>query len=151
MSRITIAVTAAAAGLLLAACSSSPATSSDNNAAPPPSTAPATSPPASTSPPAVVSSQLNGKWSGQYTGSFTGTFTLHWHQSGSRLTGTIKLSDPSQDLPITGSVHGSHISFGAVGTVGITYSGSVSGSSMSGHYQVHDGRGDGGPWQASKA
>ncbi len=89
---------------------------------------------------------LSGTWSGQYSGGYNGTFTLHWTQSGSKLIGTIKLSQPSGTFSINGTVHGSAISFGAVGA-GATYTGSVSGKSMSGHYQAQP---RGGSWSAKK-
>src|SRR5215468_9746117 len=46
---------------------------------------------------AVGSSKLNlaGTWSGKYSGAFSGTFKLHWTQTGSRLKGTIVLSNPT--------------------------------------------------------
>jgi hypothetical protein len=97
-------------------------------------------------PPAHKTSTLSGTWSGHYSGGYNGTFTLHWTQSGSKLTGTIKLSSPSGTFPITGSVHGGAIQFGAVGA-GATYTGSVSGTSMSGSYQA---RPKGGSWSAKK-
>ena len=95
---------------------------------------------------AVNSSQakLAGIWSGTYSGAYSGTFTLRWKQSGSRLTGSIKLSRPSGTYPITGSVRGSAIKFGAVGA-GATYTGSVSGRSMSGRYKSGP---RGGSWSA---
>jgi len=89
---------------------------------------------------------LAGTWSGQYSGAFSGTFTLHWKQSGSSLHGSIALSNPSGTYPISGSVHGSAIKFGAVGA-GATYTGSVSGKSMSGRYKTPQG---GGAWSAHK-
>jgi hypothetical protein len=89
---------------------------------------------------------LSGTWSGHYSGGYNGTFILHWTQSGSKLTGTIKLSQPSGTFSITGSVHASTISFGAVGA-GATYTGSVSGKSMSGKYQALP---KGGSWSATK-
>ncbi|MGA8218934.1 MAG: hypothetical protein WB771_10230, partial [Solirubrobacterales bacterium] len=70
-----------------------------------------------------------------------------WQQSGSTLSGTIKLSNSGGTEQINGTVNGSAIKFGTVGGPGITYSGSVSGSSMSGSYQTPGG---GGPWSASK-
>ena len=76
---------------------------------------------------------LAGTWSGQYNGAFSGTFTLHWTKSGSHLSGSITLSNPSGKYGINGSVHGSAIQFGAVGA-GATYTGKVSGKSMSGNY-----------------
>ena len=92
-------------------------------------------------------SSLTGTWSGRYGGAYHGTFTLHWTQSGSRLTGTIKLSSVGR-TNITGSVRGSTIRFGTVGNASaITYSGSVSGKSMSGTYKTG---GVGGSWSAHK-
>ena len=91
-------------------------------------------------------SSLAGKWSWSYSGAFSGTFTLKWKQSGSKLTGSIKLSSPRGTYSCTGRVHGGHITFGAVGA-GATYKGSVSGSSMSGTYNTPKG---GGSWSANK-
>lgn len=91
-------------------------------------------------------SGLPGTWSGRYGGAFSGTFTLHWTKSGSKLHGSITLSKPHGTYTISGSVHGTAITFGAVGA-GATYTGSVSGSSMSGHYMTPQG---GGPWSAHK-
>jgi hypothetical protein len=93
--------------------------------------------------------KLAGTWSGQYDGAFSGTFTLHWKQTGSRLLGTITLSNPSGKYGISGGVHGTAIKFGVVGA-GATYTGSVSGSgkSMSGSYKSPQG---GGSWSAQKA
>jgi hypothetical protein len=89
---------------------------------------------------------LSGTWSGKYSGAYHGTFTLHWTQSGSRLSGTIKLSNPSSTPRVTGTVRGGTIRFGTV-SGGITYSGSVSGKSMSGSYKTPGG---GGSWSAHK-
>jgi hypothetical protein len=97
---------------------------------------------------------LSGKWSGNYSGAFNGTFMLTWKQSGKNLSGTIKISGFS-DAPtsIHGTVKGASISFGTVGSESITYSGSVSGDSMSGTWQLRAGGrslGDG-SWHASKS
>lgn len=94
----------------------------------------------------VTSSSLAGTWTGQYGGAFSGTFTIQWTQSGSKLDGTIALSNPKGTYSINGTVNGSALSFGAVG-VGATYTGSVSGKSMSGTYSSPRG---GGSWSASK-
>jgi hypothetical protein len=95
----------------------------------------------------LAGSSLTGTWSGSYRGAYRGTFTLHWTQSKSRLTGTIKLSSVGR-TNITGSVRGSTIRFGTVGNAAaITYSGSVSGTSMSGTYKTG---GVGGTWSAHK-
>jgi hypothetical protein len=97
---------------------------------------------------AVGSSNLHlaGRWSGTYGGAFSGTFRLQWKQSGSKLTGSIALSNPKGTYGITGSVHGRAIKFGAVGA-GATYTGSVSGTKMSGSYKSPQG---GGTWSAHK-
>ena len=96
----------------------------------------------------LAGGSLTGTWSGTYSGAYHGTFTLHWTQSGSRLTGTIKLSSNVGRTNITGSVRGSTIRFGTVGNANaITYSGSVSGKSMSGTYKTG---GVGGSWSAHK-
>jgi hypothetical protein len=93
-------------------------------------------------------SSLTGTWSGTYRGAYHGTFTLHWTQSKSRLTGTIKLSSNVGRTNITGTVQGRTIRFGTVGhTNAITYSGSISGTSMSGTYKAG---GAGGSWSAHK-
>jgi hypothetical protein len=150
MSRIRIALVIAAAGISLAACSTA------NKPAPPPShpaavatttTSSPPSPAATTSSPASAA-DLAGAWSGQYGGSYQGTFTLHWTQSGSKLSGTITLSNPAGQTSINGNVNGSAITFGTVGSEAITYSGSVSGSSMSGSWKA---AAMSGTWSASKS
>jgi hypothetical protein len=154
MSRTKYVIIAVPAALLLAACSGSPATTT------PPSTSPAVAPAATTSAasaPATTSSAatasaLSGTWNGQYGGSYSGTFTLNWQQNSSNLSGTIDLSNPSGTLSIHGTVAGGSINFGTVGSMAITYSGSVSGNSMSGNYQVKTANGSqNGTWSASKA
>lgn len=97
---------------------------------------------------------LSGKWSGSYSGAFTGTFTLKWQQSGPDLSGTIMIS-AFKDAPtsIHGTVQGTSIRFGTVGSESITYSGSVSGQSMSGTWKLQAGGRSmgGGSWKASKS
>ena len=112
-------------------------------------------PPTSTAPAATSAAAetggLSGTWSGQYDGTFQGTFVLDWQQSGSNLSGTIKLSSGSGTLDINGTVNGDTISFGTVGSQAITYSGSVSGDSMSGTYKVQgQASSAGGSWSATK-
>jgi hypothetical protein len=111
---------------------------------------PTTSATPTTTATAAPTGGLSGTWSGQYSGAYQGTFTLTWQQSGSNLSGTIKLSAPARTLGITGNVTGSAIRFGAVG--GVTYSGSVSGNSMSGSYQTPTAPGSigSGSWSATK-
>lgn len=99
---------------------------------------------------AASASGLSGTWSGRYSGAYNGTFTLTWQQSGTSLSGSIKLSSPASTLGITGNVKGSLIRFGAVG--GVTYSGTVSGNSMSGRYRTpNQGSRGSGSWSATKA
>ena len=76
--------------------------------------------------------------------------TLTWQQTGSTLSGTIKLSAPSVSLGINGTVQGGAINFGTVGGLAVTYTGSVTGNgtAMSGNYTTANG---GGSWTASKA
>ena len=97
---------------------------------------------------------LSGKWSGTYSGSFTGTFKLTWQQSGHNLGGTITISG-FNNVPtsIDGTVQGTAIRFGTVGSEAITYAGSVSGKSMSGTWKIQAaGRSmGGGSWNASKS
>lgn len=149
-------VTTAALAMTLAACSSPSSTAqgpasepaSANQAAAPAASAPQSAAPAS-------ATGLSGKWSGRYSGAYQGTFVLRWHQSGSRLSGRITLSAPSRGtLPIHGKVTGGAIRFGTVGSEAITYSGSVSGSSMSGTWKIQAPDGSaagGGPWSASRS
>jgi hypothetical protein len=97
---------------------------------------------------AAVAGGLSGTWSGQYAGAGQGTFTITWQQSGSDLTGTIKISDVGVPISISGTLSGNTIRFGTVGSSAITYSGSVSGNTMSGTYQTPTGDGT---WNATKA
>lgn len=91
---------------------------------------------------------LGGTWSGKYSGAYTGNFTLHWTQSGSKLRGSITLSNPHGAYSITGSVSGHKIKFGTVGA-GAKYTGALSsnGTSMSGRWTSPAG---GGTWSAQK-
>jgi|HubBroStandDraft_4_1064222.scaffolds.fasta_scaffold176593_2 hypothetical protein len=155
MSRLKYVILAGPAAALIAACSTSPAAPT-----PPPSTAPAATPAAATSAPSApaattpaAAAGLSGTWHGTYGGAFTGTFTLRWQQASSKLSGTIQLSNPAGgSLPVHGTVQGGAIHFGTVGSTAITYSGTVSGSSMSGDYQVHLASGTtSGTWSASRA
>jgi hypothetical protein len=108
-----------------------------------------TVPPASTSggSSSQASDDLSGKWTGRYGGTFSGTFKLNWQQTGSKLHGTITLST-SGTVPVNGTVNGDSIKFGTVGSAAVTYTGTVSGNSMSGNYNTPSG---GGNWSAHKA
>jgi len=96
---------------------------------------------------ATAQVKLGGKWKGQYGGAVSGHFTLHWKQTGTRLHGTISLSNPRGKYGVGGSVHGKKIKFGAVG-VGAKYKGSVHGTKMSGTWTSGEG---GGSWSAHRA
>lgn len=64
----------------------------------------------------------------------------------------IHLSYPDTAEHISGTFTGGNIRFGTVGSgAAITYSGTVSGNSMSGTYQVNDSGGDQGQWNANKS
>lgn len=155
MSLTRLALIAAAAALLATGCSSTP-----KSTAPPASTAPAAAAPATSAAPApsaqapataAAAAGLSGNWSGRYSGAYQGTFRLHWKQTGTRLSGTIKISAPANTLGLHGTVVNGAIRFGTVGSAAITYSGTVSGRSMSGTYQVAGGGSStGGPWSASE-
>jgi hypothetical protein len=93
---------------------------------------------------------LSGSWRGTYSGAYTGTFVLRWTQSTSKLTGTINLSTGSGAVTINGAVAGGRIHFGTVGSQAITYTGSVSDSSMSGQYKIAGGAGGSGAWSATR-
>ena len=125
--RIVPAVAALSLGALMALCcgSTSIAATSRSHAARP---------------------SLAGTWSGKYSGAYSGTFTLKWRRTGTQLSGSIKLSNPSGTYPINGNVTGSKITFGAVGA-GATYTGSWAGTSMSGRYRSAN---RGGSWSAHK-
>jgi hypothetical protein len=139
---VALAMAMSLVGLIASGCGSSTKSTSTKAAASPPA-ATSTTTTATTS-----SSGLSGKWSGQYSGAYSGTFKLNWQQSGSTLKGTISLSAPPGTLGINGTVSGSSIKFGTVGGPGITYTGSVSGNSMSGSYTTPNG---GGSWSATKS
>jgi hypothetical protein len=144
--RRVLGVTATAAlAMTLAACSSSGGSTAQVTA---------TRSAKATSAAAPADSGLSGKWRGQYSGAYQGHFILRWHQSGSRLGGTITLSTPARGtVGIHGTVQGSTIRFGTVGSEAITYSGSASGNSMSGTWQIKgpSGAAGGGPWSASRS
>jgi hypothetical protein len=132
------------------ACSGGSGATATSTTTPAPATTTASSaPPTASSPAAADAAALSGSWSGRYSGSYTGTFALTWTGSGSTLKGTIKLSDPSETLSLTGIVKGNTITFGTVGSTAITYAGTVSGNSMSGTYELAGT--PGGPWSASRA
>lgn len=143
-SLLSIAVLASLA-MMAAACSSSNTPTTTTTAVIPttPAVIPTTPAPASS----TSGTDLSGTWSGHYSGAFSGTFTLTWQQSSSKLSGTIDLSSDGSPQ-INGTVTGDTIKFGTVGSTAITYSGTVSGDSMTGTYTV--GGSTGGSWSANK-
>lgn len=145
---LLLAAFVSALAVTAVACSSNnQTTATQSSATTPAATTPtATAQASSTS---AVAGDLSGTWSGKYSGDYHGTFTLTWQQSGSKLSGTIELPSLGGSLPVNGTLEGDTISFGTVGSQEITYSGSVSGSSMSGTWQLGGGAG-GGSWSASK-
>lgn len=147
MTGTKLTLTIGAAAFLLAACSS-PGPSANTSTSTPSTHSAAAQPVAAASSAPAAAGPLSGAWHGQYGGSYQGTFLLHWHQSGSKLGGRIHISNPASSLAIHGSVAGGSIQFGTVGSYAITYSGTVSGNSMSGTYKV--GGAQGGHWNASK-
>jgi hypothetical protein len=155
---------ATALAITLAACSSSASTTATQTTGTAPSAGTSTAsaaaastptagtPAASSSAPAAVNG-LSGNWTGQYSGASQGHFTLQWTQSGSALSGTIRLETDGVTMPIQGTVVGSSIRFGTVGSSGITYTGMVSGNSMSGSYKLVAANGTtfSGPWSAARS
>lgn len=140
---LNIVLAAASMTVALAACSST-------STATQPTSKPKVA--AGTKTAAPAPSALSGPWSGTYSGAYSGTFKLHWTQSGSQLHGRISVSSLGGGwVPINGTVNGTAIRFGTVGSTAITYTGTVSGNSMSGTYKVENPNGSsGGPWSASK-
>jgi hypothetical protein len=143
--RAVVLVGGLAVVLAAAGCGSGGGSSSTTQTSTPvsqPASSTPASTPASTPPPSssTSGSGLSGKWKGTYGGAYSGTFTLNWQQSGSKLSGTIDLSTGGTNS-VNGTVDGSSIKFGTVGGPGITYTGTVSGSSMSGSYSTPGGNG----------
>lgn len=98
---------------------------------------------------AVPSTALSGAWSGKYSGAYTGTFTLNCTESGQVLTGSIQLSNPAQTSNIDGLLKAGTITFAAAGSVVFTFTGTYTGTSMSGQYHV--GASGTGSWSATKS
>ena len=95
-----------------------------------------------------ATADLSGTWNGTYNGSYSGTFTVKWTQSGSNVNGTIALPSVGTTERLNGTVSGDKITFGTVGSFAVTYSGTFSGSSMSGTYNVTGS--PAGNWSATK-
>ena len=134
---------------VLGACSTTgtatptPATPTPTSAGTPlPSSAPtgaATAPPtvAASNPSTGLTGTWNGTWQDTTPDQAGGTFVLMWTQNGTALTGNIVVEGTPclSAATVTGSVNGTSISFGAVsGTNTVSYTGTISGSSMQGNY-----------------
>ena len=156
--RASVLLTAAVPviALLAAGCSSGSASSGGASASGVAAAAKSAEATTSTAAPAVASTtspptagDLTGTWNGTYNGSYSGTFTVKWTQSGSGVNGTIALPSVGTTEQLNGTVSGDKITFGTVGSFAVTYSGTFSGSSMSGTYNV--GGSPAGNWSAAKA
>jgi len=166
--RSTLGVALAFVAVLGTACggggTTSGATGSQPAATGPTGPTVATSPPtvtgvtgvtgATTTPP-NQSAGLSGTWSGTWkdtTDPAEGTVKLTWQQSGSVLDGTITIAGTPclSGGHISGALSGSTIRFGVVkGAVEVAYTGSVSGTTMSGTYTTSCGNAEGN-WEARK-
>jgi hypothetical protein len=116
-----------------------------------------------TTPPAVSSSEsgssgIVGRWNGTWTTTSgpagSGDFHIDFTQSGNNLTGAIVIAGTPciTTGTITGTLSGNTIAFGAVqGSQTISYSGTVSGNSMSGDYHAPDCGDAKGTWKATHA
>ena len=100
---------------------------------------------------------LEGTWNGTYASTtfagLTGTFTLDFTIDGNTLVGTVDIdSDCVSTGTINGQVAGSDITFGVVkGAETITFTGSMSGPSISGDYHAGPACGDdSGTWTATR-
>ncbi len=102
----------------------------------------------------AIQGRWNGTWTSTSSPGLNGTFHIDFTQAGEQLTGDITISDTPciTTGTITGKLAGDRITFGAVqGAQTIAYTGTISGTSMSGTYsapQCGNGKGD---WKASKA
>ena len=124
---VLVAVTATV-GVLIAILQRPP-THAPIRPMPVPTSIPTPTPTAAQTP---LSVDLSGTWAGECTGPFNGFCSLTWTQTAHALDGTFMLSSPPDTLHISGNLTGSTISFGAVGVV--TFTGTLSGSTLSGSY-----------------
>jgi hypothetical protein len=124
--------------------------------------------PVATSPPVVATSPtpsqsgavgaIQGPWDGTWTSTSSpgssGTFHIDFTQSGDQLNGSITITNTPciTTGTITGALAGNQIAFGAVkGAQTIAYTGTVSGTSMSGTYAAPQCGNGIGKWDATKA
>ena len=128
----------------------------------------ATGPVATTAPPVVTASPtpsesgaagaIQGPWDGTWTSTSSpganGTFHIEFTQSGIQLNGSITIRNTPciTTGTITGALAGNRITFGAVqGAQTIDYTGTITGTSMSGTYAAPKCGNDVGNWHATKA
>ncbi len=123
----------AAAGVLIAVLHR-PAPQAPVQPTPNPTSIPTPTPTAPLAPP-----DLSGTWTGLCTGTFTDGCWITWTRTGAdAYDGTFTLS-PHDTIHISGNLNGSTIRFGDVGVV--TFSGTLSGSTLSGTYtDIADGK-----------
>jgi serine/threonine protein kinase len=123
--------------------------------------------PSATSPPVVTASltpsesaaagAIQGPWDGTWTSTNSpanGTFHIDFTQSGIQLNGSITITNTPciTTGTITGALAGNRITFGAVqGAQTIAYTGTISGTSMSGTYAAPQCGNGTGNWHATKA
>jgi hypothetical protein len=138
--------------VMVAACSSdTPSTPSGSNNSTPPGTTSQTPTPTQS-----AADSLTGTWTGTYastTDPASGSFTVRFTQTGSQLNGTIDIQNSAciTTGTITGALNGDQITFGAVeGAQTITYTGSVSGNTMTGTYSAPQCGNGKGTWTATK-
>lgn len=86
-------------------------------------------------------------WAGRCTGPFNGLCSLTLTRTANALDGTFVLSSPSDHVHVSGYLSGPTISFGAVGVV--TFTGILSGTTMSGSYRADIAGGKTGSWRAA--
>ncbi|MEX2458846.1 MAG: hypothetical protein WD770_07650, partial [Actinomycetota bacterium] len=105
-----------------------------------------------------VGGGLTGTWTGIARSHFgdTAAFTVDLVQTGNKVTGDLHIptANCNKEAKVSGTVSGSSINFGVVqGDTSSTFSGTVSGNSMSGTWESPSGpvcRSDYGTWEASK-
>ncbi len=130
-----LAVTGCSSGSTTAKSSPSTAPSSVGSSGQPSTSATTTAPPAQ--------SAIAGDWAGTYTSTSTpgatGTFRMTFTVTGNRVSGPIQIDNSAcvgRGI-ITGTLNGNQITFGAVHAAQqITYTGVISGNTMSGTYSA---------------
>jgi hypothetical protein len=150
---VTLILVAAACGGNDPNAAASPSgTGSSTTSAPPVVTASST--PSNNGAAGTMQGPWDGTWTSTSSPGASGTFHIEFTQSGDQLNGSITITNSPciATGTITGALDGNSITFGAVkGSQNIAYTGTISGTSMSGTYtapQCDNGVGD---WEATKA